>query len=55
MTTCFGKELFNRIAVRTFRESLSVCVCVSFPFGFESAMWNLIVIKPDHFLSTLHR
>ena len=23
----------------------------SFPFGFESGMWDLIVLVPDHYLS----
>ena len=27
-----------------------VCVCVIFPFGFESGMWDLIVLIPDHCL-----
>ena len=26
-------------------------VCVSFPFGFEGGMWELIVPVPDHCLS----
>ena len=28
-----------------------VCVCASFPFGFEGGMWDLIVLVPDHCLS----
>ena len=28
-----------------------MCVCASFPFGFEGVVWNLIVLVPDHFLS----
>ena len=31
----FGKDLFIRFNVRDYRESLSVCVCASFLFGFE--------------------
>ena len=27
-----------------FRERLSVCVCVSFVFGFEGRVWYLIVL-----------
>ena len=34
-----------------FRESLSVCVCTSFSFGFDAGMWDLIVLIPDHCLS----
>ena len=26
-------------------------VCVSFPFGFEGGMWDLIIVIPDHCLS----
>ena len=33
------------------RERLSfVCICF-FPFGFESGVWDLIVLVPDHCLS----
>ena len=31
----FGKELFIRFSVRVCRESVSICVFASFPFGFE--------------------
>ena len=30
---------------------LFVCVCASFSFGFECAMWDLVVLIPDHCLS----
>ena len=33
------------------RERLSICVCASFPFGFESGVCALIVLNPDYFLS----
>ena len=35
------------------RESLSVCVCASFPVCFECGMWELIVLHvlPYHCLS----
>ena len=37
----------------TFRVQLSIfCVYLSFPFGFEGGMWGLIVLIPDHCLST---
>ena len=44
----FGKELFIRFTVHVLRERLSICVCPSFPFGFEGGMWDLIVLIPDH-------
>ena len=28
-----------------------ICVCASFPFGFEGGMWDLIVLIPDNCLS----
>ena len=36
----------------TFIKSVCVCVCVCviFPFGFESGMWDLVVLIPDHCL-----
>ena len=37
--------------MRVRRERLSVCVCVSFPFGFEGGMWDLIVLIPDRCVS----
>ena len=36
--------------MRVFSEGLSVCLCASFPFGFEGGMWDLIVLIPDYFL-----
>ena len=30
---------------------VNLYVCASFPFGFESRMWDLIVLVPDHCLS----
>ena len=48
MTTCFGKELFIRFAVRVLRRRLSICECASFPFGFEGGMGDLIVLVPDY-------
>ena len=43
-----GKELFFRI---TFRKLLSIYVFISYPFGFEGRIWDLIVSVPDHCLS----
>ena len=46
------EELFIRFTVRVFHERLSfLCVCPSFPFGFEGGMWDLLVLIPDHCLS----
>ena len=28
--------------MRVFHESLSICVCASFSFGFENGMWDLL-------------
>ena len=36
------------ITVSAFHERLSIRVCTSCPFGFESGMWNLIILVPDH-------
>ena len=50
MTTCLGKScLFSLLCV--FRERLSVCMCVSFPFGFKGGMWDLILLVPGPFHS----
>ena len=35
----FVKELIIRFTVRVLRERLSICVCASFPFGYEGRMW----------------
>ena len=37
----FGKELFIQLTLRVLSGRLSVCVCASFPFGFEGGMWDL--------------
>ena len=39
--------------MRVFRERLSICMCASFPFGFEDGVWDLIVLRVtlDHCLS----
>ena len=49
----FGKELVIRFNVVVFHKRLVVCVCVcaSFPFGYEGGMWDVIVLVPDHCLS----
>ena len=39
-----GKELFIRFTVGVFRERL--LSCASFLFGFEGAIWVLIVLVP---------
>ena len=45
------KELFIRFTVTvSFVNVYHLCMCVSLPFGFESGMWDLIVLVPDHCL-----
>ena len=39
--------------MRVFRAHILICVCASFPFGFEGRMWDVIVLIPDHCLFTL--
>ena len=29
----------------------NICVCLSFPFGFEGGKLDLVVFIPDHYLS----
>ena len=41
--------MFILFTVRFFHDVYN-CVCASFPFGFESGMWDLIVIVPDYYL-----
>ena len=48
--SCLGK-LFNRFTVRVFHDYLSICMCASFPFGFEGRMWDMISLFPYHCLS----
>ena len=43
------KELSIRFTVHVFRESLSVCLCVCFPFGFEGGIWVSSLLVPDLF------
>ena len=42
----FEIKLFIRLTVRVFRERLSICVCSSFPSGFERGLWGSIVLLP---------
>ena len=51
----FGKDLFIQFTVRAFCERLSICVCDSFPFGFEGWMSDLIILISDHCLSIYFR
>ena len=51
MTTCLGKSCsFGLPCVSFVNVYQFVCVCASFPFGFEGGMWDLIVVVPDHCL-----
>ena len=38
--------------MRVFRGRLSICMCASFPYGFEGGMWDLMELVPDHCLSS---
>ena len=40
-----------RFTVHALRGRLSICECVSIPYGFEYWMWDLIVLVPDYCLS----
>ena len=40
-----------RLTVRVFLEPLSVCANTSFSFGFETGMWDLIILISDDCLS----
>ena len=53
MTTCLGKICSFGLLPMSFvnvYQCVCVCVCISFPFGFESGVWDLVVLTPDHFL-----
>ena len=41
----FGEELFIRFTMCVFR----VCVCASFPFGFDGGLWYFIVLSFFYF------
>ena len=38
--------------MRDWRGRLSVCMCASFPVGFESGKWDFIVLVSDPFYFT---
>ena len=47
MTAYLGKYCsLCWFTVRVFRECLSICVCVFFPFSFEGGRRDLIVLDP---------
>ena len=41
-------ELFIRFTVLIYRGSVSVCVRVFSPFGFQGGMWDLTALVTDH-------
>ena len=43
MTTCVGRSCSLGLPCVSFVKVLSICVCASFPFGFEGGIWDLIV------------
>ena len=51
MTICLGKSCTIGLLCVYFMNVYEICVCASFPFGFEGGMWDLIVLIPDHCLS----
>ena len=48
MTTCLGKSC----SVGLLCVSFKLCVRPSFPFGIEGRIWDVIVLIPDHCLSS---
>ena len=49
MTTCFEKSrLFGLSCVSIVKVYQCVCVCASFPFGFEGGMWDLVVFNNNN-------
>ena len=48
MTTCLGK---SSLFLNVFRGRLLICMCSSFPFGFDRGMWVVIVLIQDHYHS----
>ena len=57
MTTCFGKSsAFGLLCVSFLGDCVVVfffCECLSFHFGFEVGLWDLIVSVPDHCLRNI--
>ena len=51
MATCLGKRCKFGLLCESFVNFFQMYVCVTFPFGFEDGMWNLIVLIPGHCLS----
>ena len=50
MTTCLGKSCTFGLLCVSF-VNVYLFVCPYFPFVFESEMWDLVVLIPDHCLS----
>ena len=46
MATCLGKSCSFGLPCGVHKN-----VFISFPFGFEGMIWDLIVVVPDHCLS----
>ena len=51
MITSLGKSCLLIYSACPSSKVISLCVCVSFPFGFEGGVLSLIVLIPDHCLS----
>ena len=43
MTTCLGKSCSFGLPCVSFENVVNLCMCASFPVGFEGGMWDLIV------------
>lgn len=50
-TSYLGKSCSFGSLLIISRTLINFCVCPSFPFGFQSGMWNFIILIPDHWLS----
>ena len=51
MTTCWERAVHS-VYRAVFRECVSIWVCVSFPFDFEGWIYELMLMVPDHCLSS---
>ena len=45
-----GKSCSFSLLCVAFLNVFELCVCASFPFGYEGGMWDLILLIPDYCL-----
>ena len=50
MTTCWIKDVHSVNCMCLSWALVKFCMCLSFPFGIEGGMWDVIVLIPDHCL-----